>query len=263
MSEAPVLWSLDENGIGWITFNRPKVLNALDVPSARALAEAVRGLLAQGGLRAVVMRGAGRAFVAGGDVSDFGSDPSLASAQVNAILDAAHEALLALAGQDAPVLVQVQGAAAGAGMSLVLAADLVVAAEDAQFMMAYDRLGAPTDCGATWHLARKLGTGRAAEFYLTSRTLSAAEAQEWGIVTRVVPADALDAEVARLAASLAAGPTRAFGAFRRTLAVAHGNSFAEQLEAERHAFVANTETGDFREGVTAFLARRKPAFRGD
>jgi len=263
MSEAPVLWSLDENGIGWITFNRPKVLNALDVPSARALAEAVRGLLAQPGLRAVVMRGAGRAFVAGGDVSDFGADPTQARAQVNAILDAAHEALLALAAQDAPVVVQVQGAAAGAGMSLVLAADLVVAAEDAQFMMAYDRLGAPTDCGATWHLARKLGTGRAAEFYLTSRTLSAAEAQQWGIVTRVVPAEALEAEVAGFAASLAAGPTRAFGAFRRTLAAAHGNSFAEQLEAERYAFVENTGTKDFREGVGAFLTRRKPAFRGD
>lgn len=262
MSEAVIVEHDPESGIARIVFNRPEVLNAVDVAMARAIAAAVEEVAGRDDVRAVVIAATGRAFVAGGDIAAFGSDPSTSAAVVNDILDAMHPAILSLRRQDAPVIAAVRGAAAGAGLSLALAADLVVAEEGAKFVVAYDRLGVSPDCGGTWFLARKVGPALAAEMMLLGRTLDAAEARAAGIVNVVAPQGGLDDAVADLAARVAKGPTRAFGHFRRLSDAATTGPLAGHLEAERAAFVACTRTDDFREGAAAFLGKRAPGFRG-
>ena len=249
-------------GIARIVLNRPQVLNAIDVAMARALAGAIEDVAGRAGVRAIVLAAEGRAFVAGGDISAFGADPATSAEVVNAILDAIHPALLRLRALDAPVIAAVKGVAAGAGLSLVLACDLVVAEEGTKFVIAYDGLGVSPDCGGTWLLPRKVGAALAAEMMLLGRRLDAQEAKQAGIVNFVVPQGGLDAAVAELAGKVAAGPTRAFGHFRRLADAGFTAPLADQLEAERAAFLDCTATADFREGVAAFLGKRKAAFRG-
>ena len=262
MSEVVIVEHDAQTGVARIVFNRPEVLNAVDVAMARAIAAAVDDLAARPGVRAIVITANGRAFVAGGDIMAFGSEHARSAEVVNAILDAMHPALLRLREQDAPVIAAVKGVAAGAGLSLALAADLVIAEEGTKFLVAYDRIGVSPDCGGTWFLARKAGAARAAEMMLLGRTLDAAEAKEAGIVNIVVPQGRLEEETAALAAKVAAGPTRAFGHFRRLADAALTEPLARHLEAERAAFVDCTGTADFREGVSAFLGKRKAGFRG-
>lgn len=263
MSELIVVEHDIETGVARIVLNRPEVLNAVDVAMARALAAAVDDVAARSEVRAIVIAATGRAFVAGGDIAAFGSDPSRSAGVVDAILDAMHPAILRLRAQDAPVIAAVRGAAAGAGLSLVLAADLVVAEEGARFVVAYDRIGASPDCGGTWFLPRKVGAALAAEMMLLGRTLDATEAKAAGIVNVVAPQGGLEAAAAELAGRVAQGATRAFGHFRRLADAALSTPLAGQLEAERACFIASTATADFREGVAAFLGKRKPAFRGE
>lgn len=261
-SELVIVEHDTQTGVARIVLNRPQVLNAIDVAMARALAAAIEDVAGREGVRAVVIAATGRAFVAGGDISAFGADPAVSTDVVNAILDAMHPALVRLRGQDAPVIAAVRGVAAGAGLSLVLACDLVVAEEGTKFVVAYDALGVSPDCGGTWLLPRKAGAALAAEMMLLGRRLDAGEAREAGIVNVVAPQGGLDAAAAELAARVAAGPTRAFGHFRRLADSAFTTPLADQLEAERAAFVDCTATEDFREGVAAFLGKRKAAFRG-
>lgn len=250
------------SGIARITFDRPEALNAADVALARGLLEAVRRLQGAAGLRCVVLTGAGRAFMAGGDVTSFAGRPEDARAGVNALLDALNPAVLGLRALDAPILAGVRGVAAGAGLSLALAADLILASREARFLLAYDRLGVTPDCGGTWFLPRRLGVGRANELMLLSRSLDAAEAEAWGLVTETAAPEDFDARLAGMARQLAAGPTRAHAAFRRLTDSAFGASLAAHLEAERQAFLDLAGTGDFAEGTAAFLQKRPPAFRG-
>jgi len=263
MSEELVLTKVDPGtGLARIALNRPSVLNALSVPLSRAFLKAVREVTERSDVRAILLSGEGRAFLAGGDLAAFGAEPERGDAVVNELLDLIHPAILALRAFDAPVIAAVQGVAAGAGLSIVLAADLVVAAEDARFLIAYDKVGTSPDCGATWFLPRKVGTARAAELMLLGESLSAPDALTAGIVNRVVPAAELAAQSEALALKVAAGPTRAFGAYRRLVDAALERPLAAQLEAEREAFASGTRTEDFREGVAAFLAKRPAAFKG-
>lgn len=263
MSNDPVFWAVDaDTGIATITFNRPEVLNAIDVPTARAFLSAVRAVTAHKDTRCIVLAGSGRAFVAGGDVASFGADTAKSATVINAILDAMHPVLLALRDHPAPVVASVRGVAAGAGFSLVLNADLVVAEEGARFVLAYDRIGASPDCGGTWFLARKIGRAQAMELMLLSEILNCEAAHAVGIVNKVVPPEDLEDTVVELSGKIAQGPTCAFGAYRSLIDAALDRPFAAHLEAERASFVAMTETSDFREGVTAFLGKRPPKFSG-
>lgn len=261
MSAAPPV--LDEfdagTGIARVTFNRPEVLNAIDVPTAEAFRDSVARVTARPGLRCVVLSGAGRAFAAGGDVASFGAEPARV---VAALLDALHPAILSLRACPAPVLAVVQGAAAGAGLSIVLGADVVVAGDRARFVVAYDRIGAAPDCGGTWFLPRKAGRTRAFAMMLLGQTLDAEAAREAGIVTEVVPAADLDRRAEEVARRVAAGPTAAYGHFKRLVDDALAAPLDAHLAAERRAFVEATATDDFREGASAFLAKREPVFRG-
>ena len=211
-------------------------------------------------LRCVVLTGAGKAFVAGGDVAAFAADLDIADRTLGRILNHMHPALLALRGLDAPVLAAVNGAAAGAGLSLVLGADFVVANRSARLVMAYDKLGVPPDCGGTWFLSRKVGRARAFDMMLMGTVLSAEEAMAQGLVNVVADPDDFEAAVRSAAERIAAGPTLAFGRFKRLMDAEL--PLAAQLEAEREAFTACTRSEDFRAAATAFVAKRTPTFRG-
>lgn len=173
-----------------------------------------------------------------------------------------HASVAALRRMDKPVVAAVQGATAGFGVSLTLAADLAIAADDAVLTLAYCHIGASPDGGSTFHLPRAVGMKRAMEIALLGERFGAEDAVRMGLVNRVVPAAELAAEAARLAGRLAQGPTAAYARTKRLLNTSLDNSLAAQLAAESESFAASTMTEDFREGVTAFLEKRPPAFQG-
>ena len=257
----PVLSNFDAvKGIATITFNRPNVFNALDIGTAAAFEEAVAGVSRLPGLRCVVLTGAGKAFMAGGDVGGFAADLDKADRTLAIILNHMHPALLTLRKIDAPVLAAVNGTAAGAGLSLVLAGDYVVAHPASRLVLAYDKLGVPPDCGGSWFLARKTGRAKAFELMLMGRILTATEAAGIGIVNEVAEDDGFAGQVEAAAQKIAAGPTKAFGMFKRLLDA--DLPLAAQMELERDGFMAATATEDFRNAATAFVNKQAPVFKG-
>jgi 2-(1,2-epoxy-1,2-dihydrophenyl)acetyl-CoA isomerase len=243
-----------------LRFNRPDRLNAIDAAMAAAMRDAVAGLAQDAGLRCVVLCGAGRAFMAGGDIGAFQGPEALA--EIRRILEPMHEAVAGLAALPVPVLASIQGAAAGAGLSLALGADVAIAAEDARFALGYLKLGTVPDCGGSWALPRLLGLRGAMGMALLGDELDGRAALAAGLVNRLVPAETLAAETDALAERLAAGPTTAFGRAKVLLRAASGRDLGAQLQAEEAAFLACAATTDFAEGVAAFLERRRPGFTG-
>lgn len=248
-----------EDGVAHITFERPAALNALNRAMAEAFRDAVASLAADASIRVVVLQGAGRAFMAGGDLAELAADPLVNTPQV---MDPLHQAIRQLAAMPVPVIARLHGAVAGAGMSLALAADLAMAADDTVFQMAYCRVGASPDGSGTWHLARLVGLRKAMELTLLSESVDARQALALGMVNWVVPAAELDARVAQLTERLAAGAVAAFGRSKTLLRDALLRDLPEQLAAERRAFLEGAAGPEFQEGVTAFLQKRPTDFRG-
>ncbi|MCL7466115.1 enoyl-CoA hydratase-related protein [Phaeovulum sp. NW3] len=245
-----------------LRLNRPEALNALDLPLARAFGAAVAEVTGRADVRAILITAEGKGFVAGGDVSAMAADPERGYQVVDALLEVLNPAILALRQNDAPVIAGVRGVAAGAGLSLLASADLVVLDAAARLVLAYDQVAGVPDCGGSWFLTHRIGRGRVTEMMLLGRALTPQEALAAGLVTEICPADEVDDRARKLAARVAAGPTRSFGRFRRLIDAAPGVALADQLDAERAAFVASARSDDFKEGVAAFVARRKPDFRG-
>ena len=251
---------LERHGaIATLRFNRPGALNAIDVPMATALRDAVRSLAQDDSVRCVVLCGAGKGFMAGGDLATLRADPVQGARDLLAPL---NEAVALLAQLNAPVIAQVHGVAAGAGLSLMLQADFVLAAEGTRFNLAYINLGTSCDVGASWALPRLVGLRRALEIALLGDTYSAQEAERLGLVNRVVPAAELDAAVQELAQRLAGGPTLAYGHMRRLMRASFDHDLPTQLAAEGDAFVACAHSADLPEGIEAFHAKRPAAFQG-
>ncbi|MBA8820259.1 2-(1,2-epoxy-1,2-dihydrophenyl)acetyl-CoA isomerase [Ochrobactrum sp. P6BSIII] len=258
---SPVL--LDKNadtGVATITFNRPDKLNALNEAMAEAFKNAVDATLVTKGLRCIVLRGAGRAFVAGGDIVAFAIDPEKADLALKALLRHMHPAILALQACPVPVIAVVQGPAAGAGLSLVLGCDYVISNTTAQFVLAYDKLATVPDCGGTWFLKNRLGRQAAFAFMLRGQKLTAAQAYELGIVNEIINDDEFTTRVSELVTQIASGPTHAYGLFKRLMV--NDLTLSEQLEAEQAAFIEATYTQDFRDAVRNFLDKKPTLYSG-
>ena len=259
-AETPPPLLLERNGaIATLRFNRPGALNAIDVPMATALRDAVRALAQDAGVRCVVLCGAGKGFMAGGDLATLRANPVQGAKD---LLTPLNEAVALLAQLNAPVIAQVHGVAAGAGLSLMLQADFVLAAEGTRFNLAYINLGTSCDVGASWALPRQVGLRRALEIAMLGDTYTAQDAERLGLVNRVVPAAELDAAVQELARRLASGPTLAYGHMRRLMRNAFDHDLPAQLAAEAEAFVACAHSADLPEGIEAFHAKRPAAFQG-
>jgi 2-(1,2-epoxy-1,2-dihydrophenyl)acetyl-CoA isomerase len=246
-------------GLVRLRLNRPEALNALDTEMAEALLAASRDIAADPSVRAVLISGQGRAFAAGGDLAQMRDSPVEAA---DRLITPLHEALRLLGQIDAPVLASLQGAVAGAGLSLAASADLAIAAEGTKFNLAYANIGASCDVGASWSLPRLVGLRRSLEIALMGESFDARRALEIGLVNRVVARDDLEAESEALARRLAEGPTQAYGRMRRLMRTSFDRSYAEQLDAEREAFLASAATADFQEGLASFFERRPARFQG-
>jgi 2-(1,2-epoxy-1,2-dihydrophenyl)acetyl-CoA isomerase len=248
------------DGIAYLTLNRPEAGNALDPLVIHEFRDAAESLDERDDVGAVILTGAGKNFSVGGDLQfmhDAGDDVADA---VYGLASTMHAGIEALATLDAPVISVVRGAAAGGGMSIAIAADLVLAAESASFTVAYTAIGFSPDGGASWTLPRIVGMRRAIELILLNEPLTAARAHALGLVTRVVPDDVLATEADALARRLARGPVGAHGALKRLLRETYKTTYVKQLEDEAHTIAGLAAAPDGREGVLAFLDKRAPHF---
>lgn len=250
------------DGVATITINRPEAANAMSPQCAAELADVALRCDDDPRVRAVVITGAGRMFCAGGDLGAFAKAGQGSKSLLKKMAGDLHMGLSRFARMSAPVIGAVNGTAAGAGFSLVMACDLAVAAESAVFTMAYTNAGLSPDGGSTFYMPRKIGDRRTRELMLTNRVLKASEAMAWGIVNDVAPdAEVLD-RARDLAARLAAGPTLAFGALKNLLNGSFDQTLESQMELEARAIGEMSATADGQEGIRAFLEKRKPEFRG-
>ncbi len=246
----------------WITLNQPDKLNALGVEGSSELRQALDELMDDRDARVLVLTGSGRAFCAGGDVASFHAHGEEAPRVLRAIIFNLHTAISYLLDLQIPVVAGINGVTAGAGMGLFMAADMAIAVESARFTMAYTAIGATPDGSSTFFLPRLVSTRRAMELALTNRTLTAQEALEWGLVNQVVAEEQYEAALRKLVEQLKNGPTRAFGNTRRLIRQSLYTPLATQLEDEGNTIAAMGRTADFREGVAAFVEKRKPGFSG-
>ena len=256
-----LLFDIQDN-VAHITLNRPEATNAITTELAWEFMHAVMRCDEDPLIRAVLITGAGPMFCSGGDLKSFsiqGENMSFYLKQVTAYF---HVAVSYLVRMDAPAVAAVHGSAAGIGMSLTCACDIVLAAESARFTMAYTKVGLTPDGGSTYTLSRLVGIKRALELALTNRVLSAKEALDWCIVTRVVPDQDLIPEAKAFARRLAAGPTKAFGEVKRLLQSGLTESLEAQMKHESRSIAEMTRTPDGREGIDAFLEKRMPKFTG-
>ena len=255
-----------EDGVATLTLNRPDALNALNADMIAALGEAVPRLETDPAVRCVVLRGAGEHFMAGGDLKEFRGHLEKPAEdrrrQFEAMIHRLHPAIISLRRMPKPVMVSLRGAAAGFGLSLSLAADLAIAAEDAYFTLAYCLIGTSPDGGGSFQLPRIVGLRKAMEIALLGDRFDAETAKDLGIVNWVVPAADLEAETAKLARRLAAGPARAFANTKRLLNQSLDRPLEAQLQAEAESFADCAATADFAEGIAAFVEKRKPSYEG-
>ncbi|TGD90817.1 enoyl-CoA hydratase/isomerase family protein [Mycolicibacterium sp. CH28] len=242
-----------------VVLNRPDAANGMNDVMTRELADVAARCDAPQ-TKAVVLTGAGRFFCAGGDLKAMAASPLGPGPFVQGIADDLHRAISLFARMDAVLITAVNGAAAGAGFSLAAAGDLVLAADRASFTMAYTKAGLSPDGSASYYLPRIIGVRRTQELMLTNRTLSAAEAADWGLVTEVVPAADLDGRAQALADQIASGSKGSSGAVKKLLLASFGNGLEEQMALEGRLIAGCADGADGREGIDAFLNKRAPAF---
>ena len=253
-----------EAAVATITFNRPESMNSLDEATKDALLSALQTAAEDQDVRCVVVTGKGRAFCVGQDLREHAANlTTMATAELWSTVGRHFAPVaLVLATMDKPVIAAVNGVAAGAGLSIALACDLRVVADTAGFNTAFTGIGLSCDTGISWTLQRVVGSGRALELLLMPRTVTAAEALDLGLVTKVVPAAALADEVAGLARTLAAGPTLAYASVKQSVAYAAIHGLHDALSFEGTMMARTGATRDHREAVEAFLAKQKPTFGG-
>src|SRR5438876_1770204 len=260
---APVLLESVHGGVALLVLNRPERMNALNNELATALYGALERIAQDDSIRAVVLTGAGRAFCAGGDLAVIGKGREANnSKQLEPILRAGMGAVLKIRTMPQPVIAAVNGAAAGAGMNVALAADIRIAAEEAVFGQNFAKVGLFPDYGGTYFLPRLVGPSKAAELFYTGDMIDAQVALRLGLVNRVVPGAQLEAEVKAFAAKLAAGPPVAMRAVKQTLFGGEKDALSRALEAEVQHQMRCFASDDCLEGIHAFFEKRAPKFQG-
>ena len=248
----------DRDGMALVTLRRPDVMNALNTQMRAEITHAVGAAATEA--RAVVLTGEGRAFCSGQDLGDRAN-----AANINlerTLRDEYIPMLMAMVDCPVPVIAAVNGTAAGAGANLALAADITIAAEGASFIQAFGRIGLIPDAGGTWLLPRTVGLQKAMGAALFADRITARQAADWGMIWEAVPDDAFEATWRARAEQVASGPTEAFKRVKRAMQASFGNTLREQLLLEGQLQGECGETRDFKEGVVAFLEKRKPVFEG-
>ena len=257
-----ILVSLQEGVLG-ITLNRPDKLNAFNPEMHGLLRKAMERALDEPAVRVVLITGAGRGFCAGQDLSERDVSAGAPAIDLSVSLGSNYNPLVRrMRALPKPILCAVNGVAAGAGANLALACDVVLAARSASFVQSFSRLGLVPDCGGTYMLPRLVGMARAMGLALFAEKLSAEEAERMGLIWKAVDDEALMKEATEMAARLAAGPTKGYGLLKRALYASEGNSLDAQLDLERDLQRDAGFSEDYREGVAAFMQKRKPAFKG-
>jgi 2-(1,2-epoxy-1,2-dihydrophenyl)acetyl-CoA isomerase len=259
---APLLVEVSD-GIAWLRLNRPEAMNSLDNALKDALVAALSQVGEDPAVRCVVLTGSGRAFCVGQDLKEHVrslSDPS--SSLATTVTDHYNPIVLALSTMNKPVIAALNGVAAGAGLSFALACDFRIAAEGAGLNTSFAGIALSCDSGASWTLPRLVGPARAKELLLLPRTVPADEALALGLVTTVVPPEALERTVSDLARTLADGPTLAYGSIRRALAYSAGTDLAHAVAHEAELMALTGGSSDHRAAVDAFLAKEKPTYTG-
>lgn len=248
--------------VATLTLNRPEAYNALNVALGRELFDAALAADEDPGIRCIVVTGRGKAFCAGGDVKDFADNLPTIGILMKQLTTYLHGAISRFARSPKPVVMGINGVAAGGGFSLALSGDLVLAAESARFAMAYANIAATPDGSSTYFLPRLIGIRRAIELFYTNRALTAREALEWGLVNRVVPDADFPQTLASLARELAQGPTLAYGGGKLLFHHSGSESLETQMELEAQSIARSGKTEDFKNGVTAFVQKKTATFKG-
>lgn len=248
-----------EGGIARLTLNRPDRLNSFTVQMHEEVADALGRL---DGARVLVLTGAGRGFCAGQDLADRAVAPGAAVDLGESVEKRYNPLVRTLTSLPLPVIARVNGVAAGAGANIALACDIVIAAHSAKFIQSFASIGLIPDSGGTWALPRLVGQARALGLALTAEPLPAGTAADWGLIWKAVPDEALDTEVDALAARFAGAPTRGLARIKQMIRESWGHSLDEELDRQRDAMRELGTSDDYREGVAAFLEKRKPNFTG-
>jgi 2-(1,2-epoxy-1,2-dihydrophenyl)acetyl-CoA isomerase len=263
MSASESVLAAIENGVLRLVLNRPDKLNSFNEDMHLALRAELEHAHEDPEVRAILLTGAGRGFCAGQDLGDRDPRKGGPKPDLGHTLETFYAPNLRLIRSlEKPIVCAVNGVAAGAGANIALACDIVIAARSARFIQAFSKIGLIPDAGGSWSLSRILGEPRAKALALTAEPLPAETAAEWGLIWKCVDDDALMAEATALAEKLAAGPTRGLGLTKHVIQAAATNSFDAHLDVERDAQREAGMTDDYAEGVTAFLEKRQPVFRG-
>ena len=253
----------EKNGVGYLTFNRPKALNSFNVDMHREVAEVLNQWTKNPNVRCVVISGEGRGFCAGQDLGDRVVDPNAEAPDLGYSIETYYNPLIkTIVNMPKPVICAVNGVAAGAGANIALACDLVIAAKSANFVQAFCRLGLVPDSAGTWFLPRAVGHARAMGLTLLGDKLPAETAKEWGMIWDVVEDAELKTKVTELAERLAKQPTFGLSLIKKAIHQSSNNTFDEQVLLERDLQRIAGRSEDYREGVQAFMNKREPTFKG-
>ncbi|EOE6709647.1 2-(1,2-epoxy-1,2-dihydrophenyl)acetyl-CoA isomerase PaaG [Acinetobacter baumannii] len=253
----------EKNGVGYLTFNRPKALNSFNVDMHREVAEVLNLWTKNPDVRCVVISGEGRGFCAGQDLGDRVVDPNAEAPDLGYSIETYYNPLIkTIVNMPKPVICAVNGVAAGAGANIALACDLVIAAKSANFVQAFCRLGLVPDSAGTWFLPRAVGHARAMGLALLGDKLPAETAKEWGMIWDVVEDAELKTKVTELAECLAKQPTFGLSLIKKAIHQSSNNTFDEQMLLERDLQRIAGRSEDYREGVQAFMNKREPNFKG-